>query len=315
MYELDFHADDYAASVENSRRILSLLEAGRIDSISVIVNMSCYGECMDMLRDSWSRFPKKPLLSLHINLIDGRRLSSPGGKEIIRRSWGQLLFGGFLPGGKQLREACAEEIGAQLEAFLERTAQLRDDGGRPLPLRIDGHVHTHMTPLVFRALTDALSRAGLLSRVSFIRCSAEPLAPFLFTPGVAFTLSPVNVLKNRVLHLLSFSVRRKLRRMGLPAGRVFGIALTGEMDTDRVRRLLPKMKRYARGKDVRLEVMAHPGRTLPAEITEEYGPDDRRAFLSPKRDLEYRMLLELSDADRLPGGAAESGPVNHREES
>ena len=64
--------------------------------------MSCYGECMKLLRESWDGFPRKPLLSAHINLIDGRRLSSPGGKEIIRQSWGQLLFRGFLPGGKRL---------------------------------------------------------------------------------------------------------------------------------------------------------------------------------------------------------------------
>ena len=304
MYAIDFHADDYAASPENSRRILALLEAGRIDSISVITNMSCYAECMAMLRASWSRFPHKPLLSLHINLIDGFRLSAQAKASekdrLIRETWAKLFFRGFLPGRKRLWEACSAEIEAQLRAFLAETGALRDDRGQPLPLRIDSHVHTHMIPLVFRALMDALERTGLLDHVCFIRCSAEPLVPFLWTPGITGTLSPISLLKNRMLHFLSLPVRHRLHAMGLDAGRIFGIALTGEMDLNRVRLALPKIKRYAQKRNAYLEIMVHPGRTLPAEITKEYGPDDRRAFLSPKRDMEYEMLMNLSKADRNP---------------
>ena len=70
-------------------------------------------------------------------------------------------------------------------------------------------------------------------------------------------------------------------------------ALTGEMDLKRVRLLLPKMQRYAGKKGVYLEVLSHPGRSLPSELTEEYGPDDRKAFVSPGRDTEYTMLMNI----------------------
>ena len=178
-------------------------------------------------------------------------------------------------------------------AFLKKTKDLRDDQGNPVPLRIDSHVHTHMIPLVFSALMDALDRMGLRNQVRFIRCSTEPLAMFLFTPGVIGTVSPVNIAKNLILHLLSHSVRKKLLAANIDTGRIFGLAMSGKMDLKRVSLLLPKMIRYARNKNAYLEILTHPGRCLPKELSDEYGPDDRKAFLSPGRDIEYRMLMDL----------------------
>lgn len=295
MYGIDFHADDYAASPENSRRILSLLQAGRIDSFSVITNMGCYAECMALLREVWNDLPARPLLSVHLNLIDGYQLSAPEEGRVIRNSWIGLFLRSLVPGKgrKALRAFCSAEIEAQIRAFLDRTSDLTDAQGEPLPLRIDSHVHTHMIPLVFQALMDALDRMDLRGRVRFIRCSTEPLLMFLSTRGIPGTISPVNIAKNLILHLLSHFVRTRLGREGIPTGRIFGLILTGEMDAERVSLLLPKMKKYAREKDAYLEIMSHPGRSLPEEITEEYGPDDVRAFLSEKRDTEYRMLMEM----------------------
>ena len=296
MYGIDFHADDYAASIENSRRIISLIQAGRINSISVMTNMGCYEACMDLLRENWDSFSRKPFLSVHINLIDGYRLSSPSRGEIIQNSWTNLFFRGLLPGRKRdrLRAAISAEAEKQIRAFLDQTEDLQDDQGHPVALRIDGHVHTHMIPLVFSALMDALERMNLLDRVSFIRCSTEPLAMFLVTPGVAGTVSPVNIAKNLILHLLSHFVRKKLNAAHIPTGRIFGLAMTGEMDLKRVRLLLPKMKRYALKKDAYLEILTHPGRCLPEELSAEYGADDKKAFIAPGRDIEYDMLMNLS---------------------
>ena len=180
---------------------------------------------------------------------------------------------------------------------MEKTKDLKDDDGNSVALRIDSHVHSHMIPLVFNALMDALDRADLRDRVSFIRCSTEPLFMFLFTSGVAGTIVPVNIIKNLMLHILSHSVRNKLRGMDIDTGRIFGVAMTGEMDLKRVKKLLPKMIRYAKKKDAYLEILSHPGRTMQNEISEEYGPDDIKAFLSPKRDVEYGMLMELQKSD------------------
>ncbi len=299
MYGIDFHADDYAASMENAGRILSLAQAGRIDSFSVITNMSCYEDCMEQLRRNWVHMPRKPRLSVHINLIDGFWLSSGESRQIIRNSWVGLLAAGLIPGSKRekLRGRLSAEIEAQLRAFLEQTKDLSTEEGAPLPLRIDGHVHTHMIPIVFSALMDALDRMALRERVQFIRCSAEPLWMFFSTPGVTGTISPVNLTKNLILRALSHSVRGKLRKAHIDTGYIFGLALTGEMDLKRVRLLLPKMKAYARRKNAYLEILTHPGRCLPGEISEEYGSDDRIAFLAPGRDIEYQMLEKVPEEE------------------
>ena len=294
MYEIDYHADDYASSPENSRRILSLVRAGRVDSFSVLTNMGCFGECMRLLRESWDLFPRKPLLSVHLNLIDGRWLSSPEAGKIIRQSWAGILLRSLLPGQrKKMLALFSAEIEAQISSFLTQTADLKDEAGRPLELRIDSHVHTHMIPLVFRALLAALDRMRLIGQVRFIRCSTEPFFIFFRTPGVTGTVPLINLLKNIILKVLSVPVRKRLRSMGIPTGYIFGVALTGEMDLKRVLLLRPGMSAYAQKKDALLEVLSHPGRVLPEEVFEEYGPEDRKAFVSPMRDVEYRMLWDL----------------------
>ncbi len=294
MYEIDYHADDFASSPENSKRILSLAQFGRVDSFSVLCNMGCFEECMRLLRENWDLFPSKPLLSVHLNLIDGRWLSSPEAGKIIRQSWAGILLRSLLPGRrKKMLALFSAEIEAQISSFLTQTADLKDEAGRPLELRIDSHVHTHMIPLVFRALLAALDRMRLTGQVRFIRCSTEPFFIFFRTPGVTGTVPLINLLKNIILKVLSVPVRKQLRRMGIPTGYIFGVALTGEMDLKRVLLLRPGMSAYAQKKDVLLEVLSHPGRVLPEEVSEEYGPEDRKAFVSPMRDVEYQMLRDL----------------------
>ena len=39
---------------------------------------------------------------------------------------------------------------------------------------------------------------------------------------------------------------------------------------------------------------------LPEEVSEEYGPEDRKAFVSPMRDVEYHMLMELPRSGKDP---------------
>ena len=209
MYEIDFHADDYAASVENSKRIIELVQAGRIDSFSVLPNMGCYEECMKLLKDNWDTFPKKPLISVHLNLIDGYWLSSKKTGRMIKNSWGKIFLHTMIPDHKRNRllASYSAEIEAQIKAVTEKTGELRDDNGAPVALRIDSHVHTHMIPLVFDALMDALARTGLRNEVSFIRCSTEPLSMFLFTPGIAGTIPLVNIVKNIMHYQFSTSYR------------------------------------------------------------------------------------------------------------
>lgn len=45
---IDIHADDFGESVHASRDILECLKDGKLNSISVLANMSCFEECVSV---------------------------------------------------------------------------------------------------------------------------------------------------------------------------------------------------------------------------------------------------------------------------
>ena len=44
-----YHADDYGISINASKEILALVQQGKLSGISVIPNMSCFADCIDLL--------------------------------------------------------------------------------------------------------------------------------------------------------------------------------------------------------------------------------------------------------------------------
>ena len=296
MYNIDFHADDYAISPNNSKRIIELVEAGRLNSFSVIANMGCFEECMALLREAWPRFSKKPLISVHINLIDGFVLSDNRADSIQSNSWESLFLRSFIahPGRKRLKQTVTDEICAQIKAVNDAVSSLTDDDGRPIRLRLDSHVHTHMIPLVFDAMTDALKELKLLDKTDYIRNSTEPLKMFFSTCGIRGTFPFINVIKNIILNILSLRVAHRCHKLGIPTGMLWGLVMTGHMDKKRVDLLIEQMTEYASSKDLYLEILCHPGIVLNKEKRPEYGKDDMITFFSPDRDTEYDMIMNHS---------------------
>lgn len=291
MYKIDYHADDYAISVNNSNRILELVRSKKLDSFSIISNMGCYNECMDILKKAWPDFDNKPLISVHLNLIDGYRLSSDN-NDIQNNSWGKLFINSFVPSSKKalLKKQLTAEIKAQIKNVYDDTRNLLDNSGNPVELRLDSHVHTHMIPIVFDSMIDALKELELLDEVKYIRNSKEPVCMFFTTKGVAGTFSMINVIKNIILNMLGMRTTHLLKKFDIPTGMLWGLIMSGKMDHERISLLLPKMTRYASTKDQYLEILCHPGIVLPEEKRPEYGPDDLEAFFSSNRDIEYEMI-------------------------
>lgn len=291
MSNIDFHADDYAISLNNSKRIIELVQSGKLDSFSIISNMGCYDECMDMLKENWQSFTRKPKISVHINLIDGFWLSS-NSSETINGSWGEYFLKTYIPfsGRKKLKEKLTVELQEQIHRVYEDTRDLRDDEGNPLELRLDSHVHTHMIPIVFDSMIAAVKNLGLIDRVGYIRNSKEPFTMFFTTKGVKGTFPVQNAIKNIILNILGNRVSRKLKALDIPTGILWGLMMSGRMDHDRVEILMPQMKKYSDSKNNDLEILCHPGIVLESEKRPEYGPDDLVAFFSENRDVEYDMI-------------------------
>ena len=68
MSKPDIHADDYALTLNTSKDMLACMQAGRLDSISIVPNMSCFEECMELLYREIPKLPFLPLLSVHLDL-------------------------------------------------------------------------------------------------------------------------------------------------------------------------------------------------------------------------------------------------------
>lgn len=277
---LDFHGDDYGISINNSKRFIELISTGKLDSFSIISNMGCYDECMDMLLSNWESFEKKPSISVHINLIDGLWLSKPGQK--MSHSWGQLFIKSLTSGKNvSVRNELTQEIAAQIKAVADRLPA-------ECNIRIDSHVHTHMIPIVFDCTMDALKNLNI--RPEFVRVSKEPFLCFITTKGVVGTFPVINLIKNIILRILSGRCVKILKKQNISYGYLFGLNLSGKMDKERVGLLLPAMEKFSQKHQVSVEVLCHPGIVLESEKRDEYGPDDLSVFFSESRNVEYNMI-------------------------
>ena len=289
MNYIDYHADDYGVSKYASERILELVEKQKLDSISIIANMSCYEECMQLLSDKWQTLPQKPLLCVHLNISNG--LSLEDGR-ILSQSWGGLFIRSFLPGAK--RNAVKKMLVCEYKKQIEKVYSFQKNLNDPeaLYLRLDSHNHIHMIPLAFDAMLCAVSELGLENKLTNIRLSREPLFMFLFTKKVAFTYPLINLVKNMILNILSVRAKRILNVRNIPYTVLCGLALSGQTDHTRISILMPRLFAFSKKQKHPIEILRHPGRILENEVLPEKGSAADLEFLTSKnRDLEYEAAL------------------------
>ena len=71
-----YHADDYGISINASKEILSLVQQGKLSGISVIPNMSCFADCIDLLLPVMKERPALTA-ALHLNFFEGHCCAAP----------------------------------------------------------------------------------------------------------------------------------------------------------------------------------------------------------------------------------------------
>ncbi len=258
------------------------------------------------------------------------------GRGYLKNTWGQLFLRCLFAGKKSaLAEQLKIEIRAQIQRLLTLFGPEAPWPGAGLPksgpvgagkgtppqgesapgagcekpgtfagicgdgLYLDGHQHTQMIPAVFDAICDVCGECGW--KVVYIRNSIEPLSPYLKETGLYATYRPVNLVKNLILRLCGLFVSPKMAKMGLRPMYLWGLVMSGHMDGERVRCLLPGMERVAKANGRQLEILFHPGRLLEEEASREYNhPDALPFYQSAERDMEYETLCRL--AAELKGG-------------
>lgn len=307
MNRLDIHADDYALTLNTSKDMLACMRAGKLDSISIVTNMSCFEECMELLYAEIPSLPFLPLLSVHLDFVEGRCLAGSGqapdlvkeGSDLMGLGWGGLFFASYLPGKrKKIKAQLMCEIKEQLargDRAAKRCLEIAGKAGVPCAqkgLRIDSHQHAHMIPVVWEAMLAAVKDEGYT--VEYIRNSKEVLGVFLTDVSLYKTYRPVNFIKNRLLSLYSHKVDRYCKANGLKPMYLWGLVMSGRMDQKRIEKLYPKMCAKAERDGRQLEILFHPGLMLADEITDEVAGEAVEGFYRREdRHVEKEAVLGM----------------------
>lgn len=307
MAKIDIHADDYALTVNTSRDMLDCMKAGKLNSISIVPNMSCFERCMNMLYEEIPQLPFLPLMSVHLDFVEGRSLAgqkevpllTKADSDLMGLSWGGLFKLSYLPWKRQeAKEQIEKEIKAQIErveAAVRVCMEIADKHQIPCRqkgLRVDSHQHAHMIPVVWETLTEVLEQGNY--KVEYIRNSKEVLGVFLSEKSLWKTYRPINFVKNRLLSVYSHRADGYMKAHGMEQMYLWGLIMSGRMDYGRIQKLYGAMRDKAQRDNRVLEILFHPGITLPEEVTEEIAKEAVETFyLLEDRHVEKEAVMKM----------------------
>lgn len=283
-----FHADDFGANREVSAHILDCYKEGALSSLSVLPNGRDLDACMQTLEPYRERIK----VSIHFNLAEGHCVAAPAEVPLLvdergmfHISFFKVLLWSFTGKRKELRRQIELEMKAQFARVLPYTKSVR----------VDSHQHYHMIPMVLKSILKAVEESG--REIEFVRIPAEPLSPFLKHPELWRTFRPINLVKNLVLNVLNLMDVRILKPYRRKSAVFFGILLSGGMDLQRVRRLLPEFQKIADRKKLPLEILCHPGGVeQPESLMDIKNTDCVRFYTSEGRKIEKDMLMKIKES-------------------
>jgi hopanoid biosynthesis associated protein HpnK len=242
MKRVVFSADDFGLTPAVNEAVEQAHRDGILDQASLMVAGAAAGDAIRRARALPSL-----RVGLHLVTIEGQAVSPPSAIPDLVDAAGrfpsdQARLGFryfFLPGA---RRQLAREIRAQFAAFAAT--------GLPLD-HANAHKHMHLHPTVGRLMIAIGREFGLRS----IRIPAEPPATMaqLGTPASA---------GDRALYAWTRLLRRQAREAGMIVNdHCFGLAWSGHMTQQRVRRLLEHLP------DGSSEIYFHPATERDAVLT------------------------------------------------
>ena len=286
---VDIHGDDYGYSINTSKDILDCMKEGCLDSVSIICNTSSFEESVKMLYDAIPSLPFLPLISVHINLPEGKG-------NILPLSWGKLFLS-----NNSIKEDLKKEIRNQIDTVNEvienciEIARKNNIETKQKGLRIDSHIHTHPIPVVWNSLVEVLESGKY--NVEYIRNPKEPIMPFIKNIGLSYGI--VNLIKNRILMLLSGKIDKYCDSHNIDKMYMWGLAMSGHMDFDKIKLIYSDMYEYAKSRNRNLEILFHPGMALKEEYSNEMNKEYfNNANLSKNRHIEKDAVLRIKEIVR-----------------
>lgn len=294
MGNVDIHADDYGLTINTSIDILEGINLKKLDSTSILPNMTCYEEALKM----WNQNMLKgtiPKASVHLNFMEGHCCAPKEEVSLLvdengyfNLSWIDLVkynynYFKYAEVKRQLKI----EIRKQLWKVIDDYKLLSEK-----KLRVDSHQHTHMIPIVLRALLEVLEEDSIPTE--YIRLSKEYVWPYLKRLNIYSSYRLINLVKVAILNFFAVEDEKMLEKRNIPSMILCGVFFSGRMDAKRVGKVLPELNKRARHKKVMLEVVLHPGLARQEEIGEEFVNQEAKAFyLSSNRKIEYETMMKI----------------------
>lgn len=292
-YRVDIHADDYGYSLNTSKDILECMKAGKLDSISIICNMKDFAESMNIFYEAIPSLPFLPLISVHLCFPEGK-----GVTDLLPISWGKLFLSSYPFCNSEIKDKLKKEMKWQIDTVWEavrKCIDIAEKNNVPYKqkgIRIDSHIHTHPIPVVWKALLEVIDEEKY--DIEYIRNPKEPLMPFLKNVSLIGSYGIINIIKNRILNLYSGKIDRYLESHKIDRMYMWGLAMSGHMDYDRIEKLYPDMLRTAQKNDRVLELLFHPGRASKDEYSSEMSADYfRDSNSSENRHVEKNAVMNI----------------------
>ena len=206
------HADDLGLARGVDAAIIDLARSGRLQGASLLVN----GPSAANAVEAWRELAPAPPLTLHLCLTEGHRL--PDCPD-LPTGFGTLLLASLLPWQRR-------RIAPQLRTvLLQQFSRYRELTGVD-HIRLDGHQHIHLIPLVLDAVLD-LARS---ESITWVRTTREALPQGLSLRLWWRSLQTGGLLKWLVLQLLSGLAIPRLQNSGIQTNRRFaGVLFSGSM--------------------------------------------------------------------------------------
>lgn len=245
MRRLIINADDFGMTLGVNRAIAEAHRAGTVTSATVMANETATG-------DAITTALQNPSLrtGCHIVLVDGRPLSEPDDVPTLigsRNGSGASFRGRISPLAIASLTGRVREVDVRNEASAQ-IARLQTLG---LVLsHLDCHMHSHILPLVLRAVL----QAGRDHGVSAIRNPFEPAWSVAATRKSSSLRSLQRSVQATMLRALHSQFHEAIQEHGMKTSDgTIGIAVTGLLDRELLTRLIEAMPEGT------WELVTHPG--------------------------------------------------------
>jgi hopanoid biosynthesis associated protein HpnK len=220
------NADDFGRSASINQAVIRAHREGILTTASLMVNEPGCEEAVALAREN-------PTLGvgLHLTLLCGHSALPPAELPGLVNPNGEFSNN---PAGsgfryffqRSLREQLRREVHAQFQKF--RATRLPLD-------HVNGHLHLHLHPTVFRILMADASQLG----IKRLRLTFDPFRLNLRAASGHLAYRALHV---AIFHSLSALARPALARRGIRhTGAVFGLLQNARVDEAYVTRLLPQL--------------------------------------------------------------------------